>query len=1058
MADAVPPSADAPKAPTPQSHEFILDHKILGIDSSEKITVSPVTDADVLDAIIHDRPFPTRPNGRIEMGRIALEADPGKKIFFAAGEVSVSLSASAGIKTGMGVYDKAGDALSSLQLEQTPGLVLTADSKPDARYLVMLWGYKVSGSFSGSHPIGAIGSMSVSADADRDRLYAVLHRLNANTGARSTIADTVASWRLPRHVQQADDLKPGTWLIVEADGSLALKVAAQIGYDLNFVRQAKLLGVTHELGAKIDTGIKATIGYEVSGRYLIVVGRESESTIVRLQLFKQNNRGPSFGLNLTAGVTGQPNLPEKADEFVQSVFGVHGLQVVKDLQCLNQWTDPSKDLGYSVARLVNKTGLELLRNVTGIDPATEFDLAHRLTTDVVNKWNALPGQAAAAIWGILGRADKEGAADFHLFLKDLADPDPKKRAAEIGKTLQDVTFGDTPRGQFLGAIAEDGLLLLGDRLDEVQKIAAQVLEVLDGGIIAKLQAFITEKLDLDQVLRAASQADFNALDEWLIKRLADFLDKEIDFKDLEEIRNAIHLVIKKGQEIYGQAQKALSKRYSFDLAANYQKSTTQTALLDVNFDLSEAGACSLLEDVLVRSNMDELLIRQVAGVTLNQAVLSHEVRRNGKAQVHMPFLDATTEHINDSLAKVSATEDAGRVLVYAVDASDTVTTANRYKSELSLLGSLRVRDGRLEAAAADGQSASYQLLQVKKNMKLIDFEARVSPFIHEHFMDEFPDSGPSVQSFYMDLSRMAGSAVPGRAGNFGDVALSMHVALPGSVLAAWFQPKTPADLLRDSMNLSRSLQARLKWLLPAYFFQELDNLRPNPSAAALLVWSAIPISTSVELREGGALQFNTDHDVFWNYPDIDLRRAVAAGRQTMENLATIVDDARRRLVDAGDSAHAAFFAPGQIGSFPRMALSGAGDTLLQQLLFTESQMVTGAAKALTEIQAGLGEMAGAPARAIARLAEFGAALTETFNKNLTSVYGNDSLRAMSSILLAEASKTIDPALTATPMDALLSIIVLKTPRTFQLADFLSGRMPPRDQIVLTQTLAHHERQ
>jgi hypothetical protein len=37
---------------------------------------------------------------------------------------------------------------------------------------------------------------------------------------------------------------------------------------------------------------------------------------------------------------------------------------------------------------------------------------------------------------------------------------------------------------------------------------------------------------------------------------------------------------------------------------------------------------------------------------------------------------------------------------------------------------------------------------------------------------------------------------------------------------------------------------------------------------------------------------------------------------------------------------------------------------------------------------------------------------------------------------------------------MLSIIVLKTPRTFQLADFLAGRMPPRDQIVLTQTLAH----
>ncbi|MGD0309542.1 MAG: hypothetical protein ABSC02_09650 [Acidobacteriota bacterium] len=1058
MTDPVQPSADAPEAPSPQSREFLLDHEILGIDSTEKITVSLATDADVLDAIIHDRPFPMRRDGRIEMGRIALETGAGKNVTFAAGEVSVSLHASAGFKTGIGVYDKAGDALSSLQLERTPGLVLAADSKPDARYLVMLWGYNVSGSFSGSHPVGAIGSLTFGADADRDRLYAVMHRLNAGAGAHSAIADTAASWRLPRHVRQADDLKPGTWLIVEADGSLALHVAAHIGYDLDFVRQARLLGVTHELGAKIDLGIKTTIGYEVSGKYLIVVGRETESATVRLQLFKQNNRGLSFGLNLTAGVTGQADLPEKADEFVQSVFGVHGLQVVKDLQCIEQWTDPSKDLGETVARLANKTGLELLRNATGIDPTKEFDLAHSLMTDVLKKWNALPGQAAAAIWGILGRVNEAGAADFHMFLKALADPDPKKRTAEIGKALQDVTFGDTPRGQFLAAIAGDGLLALGDRLDEVQKIAAETQAVLDGGIIRKLQAFISEKLDLDEVLQAATQTDFDALDEWLIRRLADFLDRQFDFSDLDEIKNAIHLVIKKGQEIYGQARQALNKRYSFDLAANYQRTTTQTALLDVNFDLNEAGACSLMEDVVVRSNMDDLLIRQVAGVTLNQAVLSHEVQRKGKVQVHMPFLDAATEHINDSLAKVTAEEDAGRVLVYAVDASDTVTATNRYKSQLSLMGSLRVRDGRFDTTAAEGKSVSYQLLQVKRNMKLIDFEQRVSPFIREHLMDEFPDGEPSLQTFYIDLGRMVASAVGDGAGKFGDVALSMHVALPGSVLAAWFQPKTPADLRRDSMNLSRRLQARLKWLLPAYFFQELGNMQPNPSAAALLVWSAIPISTSVEFREGSILQFNTDRDVFWNYPDIDLRRAVASGRQTMENLAPILEVARQRLVDAGDPANAAFFGPEQTGSFLRMALSGPGDTLLQQLLFTESQMVTGAAKALADIQAGLSEMAGAPARAIARLAGFGAALTDTFNKKLTSVYGNDSLRAMSSMLLAEASKAIDPVLSATPSDALLSIIVLKESRTFQLADFLSGRLPPSDQIVLTQTLVHQDRQ
>jgi len=56
--------------------------------------------------------------------------------------------------------------------------------------------------------------------------------------------------------------------------------------------------------------------------------------------------------------------------------------------------------------------------------------------------------------------------------------------------------------------------------------------------------------------------------------------------------------------------------------------------------------------------------------------------------------------------------------------------------------------------------------------------------------------------------------------------------------------------------------------------------------------------------------------------------------------------------------------------------------------------------------------------------------------------------------LIEASKAIDPTLSSTPPDAMLSIIVLNEQRTFQLADFLAGETPPRDQIAVAQTLVH----
>ena len=222
--------------------------------------------------------FPTRPNGQIPLGSIKVQAESGKGIAFEAGPTSVSFSASAGLKTGLGVFDKSAGAIASLQLQNTPHLDLALDEVGNQRYLLMLWGYNIAGSFSGSHPIGALGSVTFGAEGSRDALYAVLHRFPRRTGARTAIDDTVSSWRLPRQLagRGARNFKPGTWLIAEVDGSIALKVSARLGYDFNFVRELKLLGIDHQLGAKIDAGVKATLGFSASGRYVVVLGRESE--------------------------------------------------------------------------------------------------------------------------------------------------------------------------------------------------------------------------------------------------------------------------------------------------------------------------------------------------------------------------------------------------------------------------------------------------------------------------------------------------------------------------------------------------------------------------------------------------------------------------------------------------------------------------------------------------------------------------------------------------------------------------------------------------------------
>ena len=1033
------------------STKFQLDKTIVAPGGSVTVDIGASTDHDVLDAILENKTFPDRPEGKIELGSIDLKAETGKTFAFNAGQTTIGFKASAEFKTGLGVFNAAADAIGSLQLQDCPQLNLSIPGSATDKYLVLLWGYDVNGSFSGSHPIGVLGSVTFGAESARDSIYAVRHRFPAATDARTAIADTLGSWRFPRQVRTARDLKPGSWLVAEIDGSLAVHISAQLGYDFNMVREAKLLGLTRNLGAKIDAGLKATFGFDVSGRYLLVLGRESAddaSNAVRLQLFKQSQKGLNFGLNLSVGVTGQNDFPTDIDELVKAVFGVHGLQAVKDPHLIEQWTDPKTDLGQTAARLLNDTGLKLLTTATGIDAKAEFNKARQIVLDAFKKWDALPERVSAVTWNILAKLG-DGTKEFKAFLTALPDDNPETRAAAFAAALQDATFGDTPAGQWLSALADQGLLALSNQLDRVQPVAAQTLDLLNAGVIKKLQDFIDDKLNLAKIRDAITKDDFDEVDGWLIKRLGDFFDKDLHFEDLKQVQAAIHLVLTKAQGIYSKAQKALNSRYNFAFAAAYMKNTTSTALLDVNFDLQQPTAAALFRKVVDQSNLDDLLVQQAQGVTLNLATLSHEIQRTATVQLNMPFFSFDSAHVNDSLAKIMAEEDGGRVLVYELNASDSVTVKNRYRSDLSVLASLQVRNGQLEMTPDSSRSIAYQSRQVKKGMSLADFEHRVTPFVHEYLPKLFSGNESSLHTFYVDLDRTVENVLHNGANQFGDAALAMQVSVPSSVLGSWFIRRTEDRLKRDSMTMSRALQAKLRTLLPFSYFQEVSRLRSNPTAAALLVWAAMPVSTSIDFQDGQIRRFNTDSDVFWDFPDIDLRRAVALDPHTTASLVPSLLTAQTRLREAGDDGDASFFTAQQAGTFQNMTRSGMGDTLLQSLLFAEAEIVRGATAALKDVNGMLDAVAAAPTKAINRFADFGADLTDTFNHKLSNVYGDDALRTLSSMVLMEASRAIDPDLSTQAPQAILTF---QNGHTFDLNDFIGGAMPPKDQIAVAQTL------
>ena len=438
------------------SGTFNLDSKILPPDSSGSVTIGAETAADVLEAILKNKPFPDR---QIDLAGVAVHAEAGRDIKFNAGKGAVRFGGTVEARTRMGIFGEGTAVLKELDLEDAGKINLELADQDGVRYLLLLAGYGVEGKVNGSHPIGVLGSVTFGGSGQRSRLYAVVHRFAADDPARDAIENTVKSWRLPRHVDDPDDLRPGTMLVGEVEGSLALNLGAQLGFDFNFVRQTEAFGLTGDVGLKLETGVRVALGFEASGRYLVVLDRESmgsNTAIVRLQLYKLSKKGWSFGLNLSAHAQGDVGIaPERVDDLVKAVFGVHGQQIVENLQAIEKWTDPNTDLSDKVAGLTGDTALELLHHTTGIDPKAEFDRAKAVFTKAINHWKSLPDKVAATAWKLIEElADNEQYfKDFQSTLTLLATEDEQTRKDELKKILARVDFDDIPAGKLLNAAA-----------------------------------------------------------------------------------------------------------------------------------------------------------------------------------------------------------------------------------------------------------------------------------------------------------------------------------------------------------------------------------------------------------------------------------------------------------------------------------------------------------------------------------------------------------------------------------------------------------------------------
>jgi hypothetical protein len=987
---------------------------------------------------------------------------------------------------GFGVYRSGAKLLAALKAEGLDDPVVDDTLFPDDKtknLYALRWGYGVEGSVSASGAVALGVGVSFGASGKGERLYALVRSIDRGAKSLEAIEDAVNSWKAPREVSTPDDLDPGTWLIVETEGSFKANLGLEYGYNYNWARNdLSVGGLNGDLGFKLDLGVQAKLGFSASGRYATVVSRDSDRKEIRLRVYRMKQRGWSFAFDAAVDAQIKQNIiPNNFEDFVKGVFNVNGQQVLKDIvDTFDKWTNPNNNLKDLLSAELVDYAFGLVKDVTGVDPAAKIDDAIKILKDLAERWRGLPHEVTSVVYGFL--RDKLPIDELLEFLKRVkAEADPKKLADAIEEKIREAKFFETAVGKWLIAAAETAVgkqlvaaadkgltTLLANIADSevfkrFQDIVDKTIGLLDGSEAAKalkkLQEEIEERLGLDKILAVVDEASFASLDKWLKKRLADFLGEKFDKLVFARVKTIVDAVNKLrddnvAKRFYEKGLKALTDKYTAEFHYSYQKTTTKTALIDVTFDFdADAASAGKQLKKALQGDFGEFLSAQVSGVKLNKGVLTHGMNRRSHIEVNLPFFKSVTDHITESLGRGEAVDTAdGRLWVFNLEATDTVSKRHAL-SRLAVTLQFSRKPG-LRQFSGEEFTYNSTLRMTRRAARTKFVDDKLGLLAREYLASEFnaPDK-PHFPEYLTALDKALDDKGVAGDNNLGNLLMGFDVSLPSKAFAAW--KKAPLDK-NDVVYvmLSRRIQELLRRLVPLCYVDDNRKYKETASMYPLLVYSALPPINRVKFNPlTSKLTRDSQTPYEWEVRVKETRLALLLSNTpptVADNLLKVVLPNTRE--EMGDISEKSSYTDNMIDSMINVAgKSGSNPdavTPFRALVEAERDTVKAICGAAVKFREAV--EAKDLEKAVADLDEFGFKLVETFNSKLGGIYGTTSSRALGALLFAEATTFFDMNVAKTKPTAMLELISLKETAQFDLDTYLTGERPEGPDVALEQ--------
>ena len=473
------------------------------------------------------------PPGEIVLGDIKATADGAVTLGSPTGKVTLKGNAEAAFE--MGVYIDGADAIRAVAPSQELADGLVIDDPDATRYVAVRAAYDLGGTAKGALALGAGASGSFGVEGSTSRVFAVLHRFADSEPAVKVFADVFDSWALPRTVETAEDLAPGTWIITEVDGSFALQLGVQAGYDFSWLRNIPGGGLEGDIGLRVQLGASAVFGFEAAGKYGVVLARETADQELRLRLFKLAKKGWNFALDARVGIKAQ--LPPFFDrghhpeDLVAAIFGLNENQIIDGLRETRAFVNSDVSLQDKLAGVLMNLGGKALDEVAGLgadEIRSIYERGRQRLAALLERFDKVLTTGGHDMTSIILSLSNSELSELIPILKDIANASGEARVKALVRAPRRQSWiRATPIARLIEAAVGPafGVVNNTDLARKVRAAAGDLLDLLQGDTLQELLDFVRKNIHIDRARAVVDEASFDRLDNLLKDRLAAFLGK-----------------------------------------------------------------------------------------------------------------------------------------------------------------------------------------------------------------------------------------------------------------------------------------------------------------------------------------------------------------------------------------------------------------------------------------------------------------------------------------------------------------------------------------------------